>query len=167
MRFRKYFLSIFLVVLVSLSITTSVSPTFAGPDAVMQEDTSIQMNPYEQQVFDTINASRAANGLKPFRYQKALLHDARVRSVEASALWSHIRPNGSAWWTVDPDLMYSECLYYCAIDEQHPVSAADVVSAWLNSPSHRDQILNGGLKSMAVGAYLVNGKVYVAFEGGY
>lgn len=91
-----------------------------------------------------INEERAKNGLKLLKWNDRLAQDASVRSDEAMVNWSHTRPNGSDWWTLDPECMYGEVL------AKNYNSAEAVVNAWMESPSHKEVILRDDLSDMGI-----------------
>jgi uncharacterized protein YkwD len=114
-----------------------------------------------QDALNLVNQNRANAGLPALAWNDNLAACAMIRASELPAAFSHTRPNGSAWYTVMPDLMYGENLghgYY---------SAGDIVTAWMNSPTHRENILTPGFGSCGIGLYEVNGKWYWAQEFNY
>jgi len=75
--------------------------------------------------------------------------------------FSHTRPDGSAWWTVNSNLMYGENL---AIDFY---DATSVVNAWMASPTHAANIM-ANFSSGAIAVYQhANGSWAWANEFGY
>lgn len=82
-----------------------------------------------------INENRAKHGLKPYKWNDRLAQDASIRCVESMASWSHTRPDGSDWWTLDPECMYGEVL------AKGFTNAESVVNGWMESPTHAEQIL--------------------------
>ena len=116
----------------------------------------------EYQIYALVNSQRVAAGLAEVVWSNILTDDAKIRANEASVKWSHTRPNGSAWWTVDDDYMYGENL-------AKGYSSADaVVTAWMNSPSHKANLLDAGFKTMGISTYTdAQGTVYIAQEFGY
>lgn len=134
----------------------------AKAEAAPAQQATVAMNTLEQSVFNEINAVRAQYGLQPLAVKEALISDARVRAAESSIVWSHTRPDSTAWWTVDADNMYSECL------AKGYDTADTVVEAWMTSAGHREQILRADLTTAAIGGYVsADGNCYVTFEGGF
>ncbi len=82
-----------------------------------------------------INQIRAENGLKMYKWNDRLAQDASVRCTEIMINWSHTRPDGSDWWTLDPECMYGEIL------AKGYRSAESVVKGWMDSDTHRAEIL--------------------------
>ena len=56
-------------------------------------------------ILTRVNGIRAANGLKPLRYDTNLDAPALVRATEASTFFSHTRPNGTEWYSVTENIM--------------------------------------------------------------
>jgi len=111
--------------------------------------------------FDQVNVQRTASGLGALTWSNGLEQASAVRAVEASQVWSHNRPDGTEYWTVNSNLVYGENLAmgYSSADE--------AVTAWMNSYSHRDNILYSGFKTGAIAIHIVNGQWYWANEFGY
>lgn len=116
----------------------------------------------EYKSFTEINEIRVDNGLRVLSYSAGLSKDAEIRAKECNQLFSHTRPNGTDWYTVDPDIMYGENL------AQNYNNANDLVTAWMNSPTHRELILTADYNTCGIGVYIAeNGSVFVALEFGY
>lgn len=111
--------------------------------------------------FDQVNAQRTAAGLGALTWSNGLEQASAVRAVEASQVWSHNRPDGTEYWTVNSNLVYGENL------AMGYSSASDAVTAWMNSYSHRDNILYSGFKTAAIAIHITNGQWYWANEFGY
>ncbi len=112
-------------------------------------------------VLAQVNAIRANAGLKSLAWSDGLAQAAIVRAIECETAFSHTRPNGSAWWTVNSAIMYGENLAWNYFD------SASVVQAWMNSPTHAANIL-GNYNTIGVAAYVTgNGSWYWAQEFGY
>jgi len=117
---------------------------------------------FKAEVFTKINEIRIANGVSSLNYNAQLEKDADIRAEEQQRLFSHTRPDGSDWYTVDPSLMYGENL---AKNYNNP---EDVMVAWMNSPEHKENILRSDYKSVGVGIYTDNqGITYWAQEYSY
>ena len=66
---------------------------------------------------DIVNAKRAENGLATLNWSNGLESCAMVRATEAASKFSHTRPNGKDWYTVNSELMWGENLakgYECS-----------------------------------------------------
>ena len=122
--------------------------------------TGFAQNNTEAEVIAKVNDIRVANGLNTLRYDASLEASADVRADELTARFSHTRPDGSDWYTVNPDLMYGENL----ADGYNTADA--VVNAWMASPEHKANILKPDFTTVAVSSVVKNGKTYWAQEFG-
>jgi uncharacterized protein YkwD len=114
-----------------------------------------------QAALDLVNQERAAAGLSNLSWSNGLAAAASVRAQEIVTLFSHTRPDGSDWWTVDGNIMFGENL------AQLYQSPEDVVNAWMNSPTHRANIMDGEFNTCGIAIYSVGGDWYWAQEFGY
>lgn len=122
--------------------------------------TAFAQNSATAAALEKVNAIRVANGLSEVRYDASLEQAANVRAQEASTSFSHTRPDGSAWYTVNDALMYGENL------AEGYNSADEVVDAWMASPTHRANILSSQFTTCSFSTYTVNGTTYWAQEFG-
>ncbi len=112
--------------------------------------------------FDIVNAKRLEAGLNALTWNSGLEQASAVRAVEAAQSFSHTRPDGSDWWTVNSNLMYGENL------AKGYASADSAVTAWLNSPTHKANIMDVEFVSGAIAIHINgNGQWYWAQEFGY
>ena len=112
--------------------------------------------------FDIVNAKRLEAGLNALTWNTGLEQASAVRAVEAAQSFSHTRPDGSDWWTVNSNLMYGENL------AKGYASADAAVTAWLNSPTHKANIMDVEFVSGAIAIHINgNGQWYWAQEFGY
>lgn len=112
--------------------------------------------------FDIVNAKRQEAGLGALTWNSGLEQASAVRAVEASQSFSHTRPDGSDWWTVNSNLMYGENL------AKGYASAQAAVDAWLASPTHKANIMDVEFVSGAIAIHVNgNGQWYWAQEFGY
>jgi uncharacterized protein YkwD len=109
-----------------------------------------------------VNLRRTSAGLGELSWNETLSQAAEVRAFECEDKFSHTRPDGSEWWTVNAAVMYGENLaknYY---------DANSVVQAWMDSPAHRENILKADFTTMGVAAYEAgDGTMYWAQAFGY
>ena len=127
---------------------------------IMMSMTGFAQNNTEAEVIAKVNDIRVANGLNSLRYDASLEATATVRANELNVRFSHTRPDGSDWYTVNPDLMYGENL----ADGYNTADA--VVNAWMASPEHKANILKPDFTTVAVSSVVKNGKTYWAQEFG-
>ena len=113
-------------------------------------------------VFNLMNQQRAAQGLSQLAWSDALTNAAQVRANEIVGTFSHTRPNGTAFWTVDSNCMYGENL------AKLYQSADSVYTAWMNSPTHAANIMDSGYKTVGIAICQAgDGSWYWAQEFGY
>ena len=115
----------------------------------------------EARVIELGNLYRAQAGLAPLTRSDALSRAADVRVAECGVCFSHMRPDGSEWWTVEPDYAYGENL---AIGYTNAEGAVD---AWMGSPAHMYNIMSPSFTTCGVGVAIINGKLYYVAEYGY
>jgi uncharacterized protein YkwD len=109
---------------------------------------------------NAINAVRVQNGLQPLTLSTALVADAKIRAAECAVQFSHTRPDGSSWYTLDSANMYGENL------AANYANAEDVVSAWMASPTHRANLLCADFTTCEMEEYKVGGRTFWAAEFG-
>lgn len=97
--------------------------------------------------FNLINSYRMMNGLLELKWSPALEKCAYTRAKEAAVCWSHERPNGKPWYTVNPNIMRGENL---AMGYE---SAEDIVNNWIDSPTHNELLLATDFKYVAIAEY--------------
>lgn len=117
----------------------------------------------EYEILAEINAYRAAQGLSELKLDKKLCALAAIRAYEASISFSHTRPNGTSCFSVFddynyPDGLVGENLVFCNAS----YSAAEIVTSWMNSSSHKSNILCSSFRKAGLGIHYANGRIYVA-----
>ena len=110
---------------------------------------------------DLVNRQRAAAGLGALVWDSDLELAAAVRAGEIVQVFSHTRPNGTDWWTVNEAIMHGENLAYGYN------SAQEVVTAWMNSPTHAANILYPSFTKCAIAIYKNGSTYYFAQEFRY
>ncbi len=130
-------------------------PYYFDENGVLSMNTIAKKTEYEQQVITLINEIREKENLKPLTYTVVLSRAAAVRAEEISLKFDHIRPNGSDWYTVFNEVNQN-------IDgtgeniARNLKTPEDVVSGWMDSVSHRENILNPRFRYIGV-AYFETG----------
>lgn len=113
---------------------------------------------FAEQALELINNERVKAGMSKLRNDPTLTAVANKRAVECLSLFSHTRPNGTAWDTAFPtsfDAM--EISENLAGGYFYP---ADIVSQWMSSPEHRVNILNPHFKRVGTVCIFSSGNVY-------
>ncbi len=112
--------------------------------------------------FQLVNEERAQAGLGALKWDQNLETVSSVRAKECSQKFSHTRPNGTQWYTVNSKIQGGENLAF-GFD-----TAGDAVDAWMASPTHRDNILYDDFKKVSISIYQTDdGTCYWAQEYGY
>lgn len=123
---------------------------------------SVETQAASKLAFDQINVKRANAGLSEYVWDSGLEEAAKVRAIEASQLWSHTRPNGTDYWTVNEAIVYGENL------AKGYQTAEEAVQAWENSPTHKQNMMDKELITSAICIHLSsNGQWFWANEFGY
>ena len=112
------------------------------------------------EVLAIVNQERANYGLSPLSMDAELFNAAKIRAAETSVLFSHTRPDGTMCYTVSSKVSGENIAYGYG-------SASAVMTGWMNSTGHRDNILTAGYKSIGVSCYNYNGILYWVQLFGY
>jgi uncharacterized protein YkwD len=125
--------------------------------------TATPMPDLENDVLNQTNAARVANKCAPLKMDPHLLTAARLHSADMAEnnYFDHVGLDGTG-----PDARMKAAGYDISagwaenIADGYPTADA-VMTAWLNSPGHRGNILNCGLRSIGIGiARAANGSLY-------
>ena len=126
-------------------------------------ETTTGMNSDEKEVFDLINKQRAQNGLSPLKENSELQRVARIKAQDMvnNNYFSHTSPTyGSPF-----DMMKSFKISYNTAGENIAGNSnnSSAVTAWMNSPGHRANILNSSFNQTGIGVVTGSkyGKIYV------
>lgn len=140
---------------------TTTAPTETTKKASLGDTSGSYNDDMAKEVLGLVNQQRAANGLAPLSWSNGLTKGAKSRATEIVVRWDHTRPDGSAWYEAPGcEDAYGENL------GMGYGSAAAVVDGWMNSPTHRANILKSEYKTLGVACYLCNGKYYWVQEFG-
>lgn len=104
----------------------------------------------EWQTLRLVNEQRLEQELTPYSIFPDLQTVAHLRTQELVTLYSHTRPNEQPWHTAitEGGLGYQTAAENIAAGQP---SADSVVSAWMNSEGHRNNILDPALTHVGVG----------------
>ena len=147
---------------------TKAEETTSEPTSVVSTETQttnkttrVTIQP-ESEIVRIINDIRLKNNFKPLVLTDQLCRIAEIRAEESSQLWSHTRPDGSKF----DSLINAFGVEWSIIGENlaryDNASAQNVVDSWMNSNTHRDNILNARFRKCGIGYYLNENKTYVA-----
>ena len=127
---------------------------------LMMSMSAFAQNATETAIFNKVNQIRTSYGLNTLKEDASLDSAASVRASEITDKFSHTRPDGSDWYTVNEDVMYGENL------AEGYKTADDVVDAWMASPDHKANILKADYTTMSVSMTSKDGRNYWAQEFG-
>lgn len=102
-----------------------------------------------QDLLNLTNEKRKENGLAPLTLNTQLAHAAQMKADDmfAKNYWAHVAPDGVTPWVFFRNSGY-EYLYAGENLARGFDSAADVVNAWMNSPTHRENLLSPNYKEI-------------------
>ena len=114
-----------------------------------------ELRALERSTFDGVNAERAARGLEPLRWNGLLAAIARRHGADMAArrYFDHRSPEG----TTPAQRVEAAGLDFRAVGENLAESlgqddpAANAVRGWMNSPEHRDNILDRTFEESGLG----------------
>ncbi len=130
------------------------------PASSTPSTTTSDVNAFEQEVVKLTNAERTKAGLSPLQTDDKLMAAAREKSpdMQSNNYFSHTSPTfGSPF-----DRMKALGITYKSAGEniaQGQRSPQEVVQAWMDSPGHRANILNGKFTHIGVG-YVKSGNYW-------
>ena len=114
---------------------------------------------YGNKILELVNIEREKSGLSSLILSEEEMKSAEVRARECILRYSHRRPVKNDWTSMIPK-GYSHVGENLAVGYENP---EDAVKAWMESPSHRDNILGEDYKSIGIGVFVykdpVSGKV--------
>jgi hypothetical protein len=109
-----------------------------------------------QKVIDQTNQKRQELGLSPLKYNSLLSESAtkKAQDMFSNNYWAHTSPTGTTPW----DFFKSVGYKYSVAGENLARDFYDtdsLMKAWMNSPTHRDNIVNSKYQEIGIG--VVNG----------
>ncbi len=112
-------------------------------------DGSLITSNYKEECLRIVNQFRTSQGRRPLRLSEELNADAQTRAEELVAYYNHVRPDGQPFYTV----IGSYSISGENIAKGVP-SAEEVVNAWIDSPEHRENILNPDFTEMGIAVHI-------------
>lgn len=138
---------------------TTVQPT-SQPQPTTQPSGSASYNKeFADKVIELVNAARAKEGLSRLTKDTTLTNLSNIRSKETATLFSHQRPDGTSWSTVlkQNNVSYTSAAENIAAGQNTPEA---VVKEWMDSPSHRANIMNSEYNKIGVSCYVDQNALY-------
>jgi len=159
---------VFLIVLFCVAMNTvSADACWEQGLNVAPADTELEQSEsfdtpaaFSAEVIRLVNVERANNGLVALSEAKFLGDLAQIRAQESAVLFAHKRPDGRSCSTVysDSGLTYRAAGENLAYGYSTP---SELVKAWMDSKSHRENILSKNFVHTKVGFYQnENGVIY-------
>lgn len=103
---------------------------------------------FPEQVLNLVNKERAKVGIRPLFLSVELQNAAMIRAKELARLYSHTRPDGTIFTALlNKNQLAGENI---AVESETP---EEVMESWMNSPGHRQNILERRFKYLGVGYY--------------
>lgn len=142
------FCLLFCLIFPSISITKTKAATYSNANY-----------DYAYEVLTLVNQERAKVGLSPLTMDQGLLDTAMLRANEITSYFSHTRPDGTTCFTAFPDGHYG--YYYIGENiAMGQISPSSVMTSWMNSSGHKENILKSQYKSIGIGCIKANGCYY-------
>ena len=125
---------------------------------------AVDINALNNKMISHINELRVSTGVEVLELDRDLIAVADIRSEEASANWSHTRPNGEQGVElISSDKWKGENLSRIKGTED-PVKAASVMFEDLvASPAHYDNMVFGEFTRIGISSYVEGDKITVAY----
>ncbi len=122
----------------------------------------------EAEILRLTNVERQKAGVPALENEPKAYYFASVRAEEVSVLWDHVRPNGQMFYHIyaENGIFYMNCgenLYACtgysseqlqSDAEYISTYAKEAVDGWMNSPAHKENLLNPDFTSIVIGIYV-------------
>lgn len=129
-------------------------PNLIYPGDVLEIPTNEEssLSVYEKEVVDLVNEQRSKYGLKPLKVSAELSRIARLKSQDMrdNRYFSHTSPTYGTPFQMMKDfgIKYRSAGENIAMGQRTP---SEVVTAWMNSPGHRANILSSSYGKIGVG----------------
>jgi len=140
--------ALFLVGQFFLNFFTLVSPSVLG----------YASNISPEKIIELTNQKRAELGLAPLTNNSLLNEVAQRKAADMFAFnyWAHVSPSGRDPWSFFKEVGY-KYIYAGENLARDFMDSTSVVEAWMNSPTHKDNIVNPNYKE--IGVAVVNGNL--------
>ena len=144
-------------VIAGLGTTTITAGTYDGTrrDSIEVTVVAAPKVKWEYEILSLVNQERVRNGLNKLSWGESCAEAAETRAVEIADFYSHVRPDGTMWDTActEPNDGKRYVEGENLVAGNSAVSPETTVAAWMNSESHRANILNPKYTKLSVGFY--------------
>ncbi|MBQ9895632.1 MAG: DUF4214 domain-containing protein [Ruminococcus sp.] len=130
-----------------------------GDKIQIPEETLPNMN-QRNEILTLVNKERASRGLSPLTLNTELCKAADIRSKEIASYFSHTRPDGTICYTVLNGVNLPVYYHMGENIASGYTSASAVMTGWMNSQPHRENILSTDYKYIGIGVVNVNGRYH-------
>lgn len=140
--------------------STTRRTTTAAPSPTTSRPVSNSLAAYREEVLRLVNEERQKAGVSPLTADSGLNQVAQLRAEETIVKFDHVRPDGSKFYTAlqQAGISYRTTGENIAYGQRSP---AEVMTGWMNSSGHRQNILNAAYGKLGVGYVLdANGRAY-------
>ncbi|MDD2822924.1 MAG: CAP domain-containing protein [Candidatus Daviesbacteria bacterium] len=140
-QFLVIYILFFILIRVGLDIVAIYKPGTLGVSAELSVE----------KIIEDTNRERQKNGLAPVTYNSALSEAAKMKAQNmfAENYWAHFAPSGKDPWGFMRDAGYR--FSYAGENLARNFSnSEDVVSAWMASPTHRENLLNSKYQDIGI-----------------
>lgn len=140
-------------VISGIGTTTITAGTYDGKrkDSITVTVLEPPVEQWEHEVLSLVNKIRVKNGLKQLTWSDTCESAALMRANESITLYSHTRPDGTSWSTACPVPSSGGASGENLAIGNAAVSPSTVVALWMDSESHRANILNQEYTKLSVG----------------
>ena len=118
---------------------------------------------FDKELIKLVNVERNKAGLASLTVSSDICSIAAIRAEEASSLWSHTRPMGGKCDSLFDEYNIEWTLVGENLAHSSSYNAEKIVGTWMNSESHRTNILNDSFTICGIATYTGNdGNIYIA-----
>ena len=112
------------------------------------------------QMLELLNAERTSRGLNALTMDPELLELSMQRAFETAVYWSHIRPNGVRYPSLNSRLNRENIAARGGVQEYDEYYTSDAMDSFMKSDAHRENILLPDAKSIGIGVIYVGSNLY-------
>lgn len=138
-----------LIIIVGFGLFLSIFGNFQKPGGSVL---AFATNMTDTGLLEATNKEREANGLKPLQFSATLDKAAQAKAEDMAKrdYWSHNTPDGQEPWTFFDQAGYK---YFKAAENLAYgfENSSSAVIGWMNSPSHRANLLDSDLEEVGFG----------------
>lgn len=142
--FLLIYILLFMLLRVTIDLVSIYQPGVLG----------VNSNINAEQIIDQTNKERAKKGLAPLTANATLSTAAmaKARNMFEENYWAHFSPSGKDPWNFITAAGYK--FSYAGENLARNFQTSDeIVKAWMNSPSHRDNILNSKYEEIGIAVF--------------